>query len=517
MYRSAVVTNLQAKESLRVSTLRTCVRTAAITLGLLLGCLSQAQESRPQENQVHEETLNPAQSTAANHSNTDTETAAIDQPVIEATPLTVSESTTNTPSSATNANALTSDINSATDFESAVDLSTEISPERLRQSAGRQLSNYLDEIEKVEIEYGPYSNQLSEQLSGLGRTYQDLGRHGDAIEVFKRAAHVSRINYGLYSLDQVPIIESMTESFVQRGQWGDAGSNQEYLLWLYKKNYEDDDPRMLPVMSSLSDWFLSFHAMHFNWDTIYLVSLADDMFHDSRRITINTYGDRDLRNADPLKGLIRTNWFFRNMGSLPSAYTGYQTEFVDTRSNEIDTNPKQRRLDTKYLRSTRDGRAAINQLIALYAENPEAPPGAEAQAIVELGDWDLLNGDPVSALRSYKDAQQKLAENHNAEVRNQVDKIFGRPMALPDLPLLDSVAGVSEEEQAVSGYVVAQFDVTQLGNVRNVRILESMPENDIPNRKRVKTSLANTKFRPRFVDGEPVYTEHLIHRYVFHN
>jgi hypothetical protein len=90
-------------------------------------------------------------------------------------------------------------------------------------------------------------------------------------------------------------------------------------------------------------------------------------------------------------------------------------------------------------------------------------------------------------------------------------------MALPDFPLLDSVVGVAEEEQAITGYVVAQFDVTPLGSVRNIRILESMPENDVPNRKRIKSSLANTKFRPRFVDGEPVYTEHLIQRYVFHN
>lgn len=389
---------------------------------------------------------------------------------------------------------------------------------RSRRNARRRLNRYLDEIKKIEIESGAYSNQLSEQLSGLGKVYQDIGQHDEAIEAFKRSAHISRINDGLYSLNQVPIVENMAESFVRRGQWKDASESKQYLLWLYHKNYEDGDQRLLPAINSLSHWFLSYHAMHYNSSTINLVSLADGMFKNSLRIIRDNYGDTDIRSADAYKGLIQTNWYFRTMPTIPGLEY-INSEFETIPSNDLSMDPQRKQLDLVYVhrRSRREGMSAINGLIELYADNPEAPPGAEAQAIVELGDWNLLFGDRHNAIDAYKEAQQKLSSNEHEEVRSQVNKLFGRPVALPNLPLLESIAGLESPEQPSSGYVVAQFDVSKQGDVRNISILESMPENDISQRRKAKMSLSRVKFRPRFVNGEPVYTEHMIHRYVFNN
>ena len=49
-------------------------------------------------------------------------------------------------------------------------------------------------ITDMENRHGAYAPGLSEQLPGLGSVYQEQGLHQEAIKVFKRAVHLSRIN-----------------------------------------------------------------------------------------------------------------------------------------------------------------------------------------------------------------------------------------------------------------------------------------------------------------------------------
>ena len=427
------------------------------------------------------------------------------------------------PAPASAANALTS--NSTGDANQVAVLTnadTAITGTRLRPSANtrRTLNNYLDEIERVETEFGAYGNGLAEQLSGLGEAYQIIGRHDDAIEVFKRAAHINRINEGLYNLNQVPIMENMIESLVARGQWQDANERREYLYWLYKRNYGQWDPRMLPVMDSLSNWYLNVYAMNRNNGSALALMDAYDLFSDSVKIINDTYGEKDLRKAGALRGLTISNWYFN---------TYQYIEPRDDFGNNINYSQKEaidrgQRLTTYISNSYVRGKAAITELVDLYADNPNAPPGSEAGAMVELGDWYMLFNKWRSAIDTYQEAHNMLQENSNDEVRHQIDKLFSRPVALPDLPLMETTNNAGSEEELVGDpedtahdYVVVSFDVTRFGSVRNVDILESIPEDSIRNRTRVKNALKNAKFRPRFVDGQPVLTEHVTQRYVFND
>ena len=68
---------------------------------------------------------------------------------------------------------------------------------------------YQELIDTLEREGGVYDSQLSEVMLGLGNLYQKFGRHGDAASLFDRAYHITRVNSGLYSLDQLALLEEL--------------------------------------------------------------------------------------------------------------------------------------------------------------------------------------------------------------------------------------------------------------------------------------------------------------------
>ena len=67
----------------------------------------------------------------------------------------------------------------------------------------RDTAAYQFYITDLENRHGAYAPGLSEQLLGLGSVYQEQGLHKEAIKIFKRAVHLSRINNGLHNAEQL--------------------------------------------------------------------------------------------------------------------------------------------------------------------------------------------------------------------------------------------------------------------------------------------------------------------------
>ena len=87
-------------------------------------------------------------------------------------------------------------------------------------------ASYQFYITDLESRYGPYAPGLSEQLLGLGSVYQKQGLHEEAAAVFKRGVHVARINDGLYSSSQIPLLQGLIQSLVAMGEYEGADERQ---------------------------------------------------------------------------------------------------------------------------------------------------------------------------------------------------------------------------------------------------------------------------------------------------
>lgn len=369
--------------------------------------------------------------------------------------------------------------------------------------------SFLDAIADLENHYGPYHSHLPQHLMGLGVNYQNRGQHAEAEEIFRRAMHVSRISEGLYSLTQIPMLERLIETTVAQGDWADANDSHRYLYWLYQRNYGENDPRMLPAILKLAHWHLHAHsADDGNRRFEHLVN-AHNLYLLAVDLISTSFGSNDLRVVEALKGLTVTNYYLATHQPSAGTQIEFQTGFGNTRAAAAD---EQARQDQYILKSYSSGRNAIARMYEVLTTNPDAPPGAEISAQIQLADWNLMFNRWQSALDQYLAAYRSMAAT--SEGRAKADEFFSRPVALPDLPLMKSAGGASSDD---AEYVVVSFDVATNGSTHNIRILESHPEDDTRNRAQVRRALKQAKFRPRFADGAPTITEQVTHRYVFTN
>jgi len=412
-----------------------------------------------------------------------------------------------------------------------------------RLSPSPKIENFLREIENIETEEGPWGSGLSEQLGGLGTSYQSRGQHNEAIDSFERAIHISRINNGLYNLGQVPMVESMIESLLARNRRKDAHGMFDYLYWLHKRSYGENDLKMLPVIDKLGNWFLNDYShnpsqRHFNE-----LLQARSMFDDADDIANANYDKYDLRLISPLRGIAVSSWFFANFNSYSFTSSIEKQRREKNFGPEINKQgfdsmlaagtvprssvyyPNTGDLPNQLLRyihtSYVDGKRAFERIIEIYANNPEAPPGAASIAKVELADWHLLHNSKRKAMSLYKEAYSAFINDEATQTL--AGKVFRQPVALPDLALVDSLIEQNdndfelieiEENKKEVSYVLVSFNINRYGEVKKVSIIESQPHKAAGLRSRVKNTLSATQFRPRFIDGNPVATEGLIHKYV---
>ncbi|WGL18128.1 hypothetical protein PVT68_07480 [Microbulbifer bruguierae] len=363
---------------------------------------------------------------------------------------------------------------------------------------------YRQRIEDLEAEHGAYGAGIDEQLMGLGSALQRAGAHEEAISQFRRAMLINRVNEGLYSLNQVPMVERMIESQLVLNQWEDVNDNQEYLFWLHAKNFGEKDPRMLPIINQLSSWHLQAYVDEKGATLFEHLINATNMYQLAVDIISQNFGANDLRLVEALRGLKATNYYLATYKGEPEEAVVVNASFGNT-----NTAPDRRaQLDHYRMNSFSSGKTAITKIMDVYQKNPASPPAASAKAKVELGDWYMMFNKWHSARETYGEAYQALWDN--GATNQEIDDIFGHPAALPSLPLLD------EDREALSNsYVTVSYDVTAFGKARNIQILSAQPEDKVSIRSRVRNVLKRAKFRPRFENGEPVDTTGIVQRFVF--
>ncbi|WP_346838916.1 hypothetical protein [Microbulbifer sp. SAOS-129_SWC] len=368
------------------------------------------------------------------------------------------------------------------------------------------IDEYRDRIEEMEAEQGAYGAGIDEQLMGLGVALQKDGNHEEAISEFRRAMLINRVNEGLYSLNQVPMIERMINSQIALNQWQDANDNQEYLYWLYVRNYGEDDPRMLPVIDHLSRWHLQAYVDEKGGSLFEHLISATNLYEMAVDIITKNFGANDLRLVDALRGLKATNYYLATYKGEPQEPVVVNAGFAPG-GNDFDS-PRRTQLDQYRMNSFSSGKDAISRIVDVYNKNPQSPPAASAKAKVELGDWYMMFNKWHSARETYGEAYQALWDN--GATNQEINDIFGRPAALPALPMLEE-----DRDALAHSYVTVSYDVTAFGKARNIQILKSQPDSSVSIRSRVRNVLKRAKFRPRFENGEPVDTVGIVQRFVF--
>lgn len=278
--------------------------------------------------------------------------------------------------------------------------------------------------------FGTLDSRLIEPLEQLADVLMQLNQFDEAHSILDRAMQIARVEDGLYTEIQRPLLEKKIENFANRGDWDKARENMEHLLWLYTN-------KSLHVDQVLIDDLLVLSRSH-------LRGLAEDNsawqgyhFRQSSRIrwlalgvAENLWGKTDERLVPIIYEQLR-QFHLQTIALWRGGSTSYSLRQVAPGSSIMrdrsDVN------ESFYL----TGMGLVDNLFSIYAESESPDPEAIAMTNVYLADWHILYNKPQAATETYRQAYQGLlASGVDAALANE---LFSQPMVIPDIEFYASV------------------------------------------------------------------------------
>lgn len=411
-----------------------------------------------------------------------------------------------------------------------------------RRAMEATIAAYVTAIGDEESEEGPYSSHLKEDLFAAGQVAQQLPDHDQALDFFRRAQNVERINNGLESLDQIPIMLAMAESRKALGDVRDADGLQESILNLMQQVYGERSLEVIPTMLDYGVWnmdaFLGRSNILLNIDRMNVAQFMTDpmnYIHEGKTLRetplFNLYqAQQSFLHA--IQILIDNRQYFHPrilelermllksyLLSIHRENILYEPDFYLTRKktktgSRLNTNSIELMESEEY----KLGNASHQRSIAYISNNPERTSSQLASAMLEAADWHLLFERKVKASRDYQYVYDFFGEN--PEMAASVEPILypEYPVILPTyLPPPNSREKLEigpDDPVNFFGYFDVSYRIDKFGKAKRIRFLGQGGEVTRNQEIRLSQYLQNVLFRPLFRDGKPFTGEIRLRYYV---
>ena len=318
-------------------------------------------------------------------------------------------------------------------------------------------ASYLEGIGQLTAELGANTPALIEPYAELARIYLQNNQPLEAITVLESARDVSQRNFGLFNLQQLSLVDEITRAHLLMGNTEEAQELQRERLNVALRQFGEDDPQTIPYRNFLADYY----------DQSRMRLLAREEYEAVLEIQREALGEFDGRLLEPLSRLTA----------------------IDIRLGDI--------------------RSARGQMVRVLQNSTNATPSQRANALAVLGDWELARNRVEAAQDYYRQAYAALS----AEQPSLAEAFFAAPQLINFVPPATAVDWQTKPTSYAWGYVVAQFEVSGDGKATNIVIAEAVPA--VPMVSAYSQRLAEARFRPRFVNGEPTPTTGVSYRHDF--
>ena len=393
------------------------------------------------------------------------------------------------------------------------------------------IAAYVAEIGDKEAAEGPYSDQLQEGLFSAGILANKLGDHDQALDFFQRAQGVSRINYGLDNLDQIPIMNAITDSYENSDQMGQADRTREAILELMTHAYGAESQEIVPVMLDYGIWsidaFLERSNILVNIDRMNVTEFMIDphnyiyqkksiqdtpLFHlyQAQQIFIDA-----ITNVLQQENYLHTDLLDLEQQLLASYFLSihrenivYEPDFYLTRKkNKTGSRLNTNSIELMESQEYKLGKAAHERKLTYLTHDSDISQATKANVMLEAADWHLLFERKVKAVREYQNIyssfQTVMEQNDELSATLYPDFPVILPVYLPPPNSKEKLEIDPEEPARYFGYIDVSFQINRYGKAKKVRILEQSGEVNRNMEIRLQNYLKQVLFRPRFKDGEP--------------
>ena len=387
-----------------------------------------------------------------------------------------------------------------------------------------------EEMAAAQAEEGPRSPALIELYAALGAQYENDGQHGLATAALEQARSLVRANYGLHTLDQLPLMQQALENQRVLGDVAMVQAIEEEMLALAMRHptdlravavYRDAGRRRMDILMRLLAGDappeiypeVGLYSITKSEVVKGLVTAAQTHYAAAAAVIVRNelYSSGELREIET--EIVRASDLFRQRtilsqnhdpdGVVRNSLLEAETDrLLDLAGFTVFSDDVERRARLDGVTSRYEiGRDSYRRLTA-YDEKAygTAVPATQLQSRLEahlqLADWDLLYSRNGLALEQYA---RVLAQIETTVVAAPlIAEIFA-----PAVPIVLPTFLANPLQTPSSGrYIDVAFEITRFGESRRVEILGAAANVSDADKNDLLALIKGSRFRPRVTDGE---------------
>mgnify|MGYP000597731092 CR=1 FL=1 len=405
--------------------------------------------------------------------------------------------------------------------------------------------------------FGAYDPRLQEVLWNDAVGLQQNGNHQEAIEKLKRAAHLSRINDGLDAKSQLPFVRAEIASHRALNQFVAADERHAYLSRIEARAIPSG-PEKITALLRQAEWhqFALLEDIDEDEEATARMGKAWNFYRRALNESIATYGEDSAELLPALEGMVRAQYLLaghRGIGaSMPGRMDRERRDFAagkSTFNRGLSVLVAMQQLNRDRLSVTREIQAQdliriadwawwtgnrnyalnfYNTALALANGESLAPVANETSPLTEVDasvdpeasasepnmpktdtDEDAATTQPLNAETEHAPTDNTPSDEAVSTPENPdypTFRILEAPVALPAIAGFGPVLDIKTSEPA-EGDLIVSFNISPTGKVVNIERVQLPVTTGPRGPERVIRRLRKTRFRPVFLNGEPVESD----------
>jgi tetratricopeptide (TPR) repeat protein len=312
----------------------------------------------------------------------------------------------------------------------------------------------------------------------------------------------------MFDMRQQDALKTLAGSLTMLNRQPQAQDLMIYRVRAAEKTYGEGNPRVIPFLCDLGNWFAD-------------IGKTPEA-RMSFQTALNIVGTTDSLEApiivEPLRGIARAymvrpsypdEWRrdpYPALGcSMPRAVT--PPECINARMDPSG------RLFVEPRTLNQEGEEALKRALKIVESNPDSTAQTRIETLLQMGDWYQIKKSPREALAYYERASQLIRSTPS--LPDSVATALNVPMRVyyPTPTIVANVPTMVAAADTRSYYVQTEFTVAADGSVRDARIVS----HDARDRyaREILEAVRDSRFRPKFVDGQAVAAAGITYREVF--
>jgi len=369
-----------------------------------------------------------------------------------------------------------------------------------QEQAEDVVTSVTEQIEEIQSAQGIASPELIAPLTNLGLILREQGDVALAIATFERARHLVRVNYGLSSFKEAPLVRQLVQIEEARGNAAAAWELEQQLLGMI---YRSPGPR--PGATQMLREIADKRA-----DVLERYSVGE--FPPQIELGCYYAGPRRRDGLEVAPASCRSGSSWSVKQALYDEATRYYFDVMEMiRFSEGPSSDDLPEIYTAVLRASYAARndygteyQGRGMLRAIYERHVKyaAPLPVQMDALLQRVDWDLLYAGGRKKNEAAFQAYEALYERFQQEDLEQslLDEMFS-PSAPVVLPAFMPNPLASNETPGSSGYIDVAFEITKYGEGKSIEILDTSTNTTEAARLRLRDLIKWNRFRPRMANG----------------